>query len=61
MCYAYALLREGYRRVEACFARVEHACSDADEPQTVAYVFDESEVDALERLLLEARKARCPR
>ena len=61
MCYAYALLREGYRRVEACFARVEHACSDADEPQMVAYVFDESEVDALERLLLEARKARCPR
>ena len=55
--YAYALLREGYRRVDARFVRVEHGCAESDEPQVVSYAFDESELDELERILLEARRS----
>lgn len=56
-CYAYALMRAGYHSVDAHFLRIEHAGADNPrDPQIVPYHFDESDLPALEALIIGKQK-----
>ncbi len=47
-CYAYAVLRQGFARVEVVFVRVERPNPAApDQPQCVCYTFEASQLPAL--------------
>ncbi len=52
-CYAYALLRQGFKEVEATFVRVEQPDSNCpDEPQTVRYAFGSEDLRQLEETIM---------
>ena len=67
-CYAFAVLAQGFSRVEACFIRVERPCSDEGggrsfdvassgglfEPQCVRYAFTDDDRDALAAAVVDA-------
>ncbi len=69
-CYAYAVLLQGFSRVESCFVRVERPCAPADsgtafdaafqdihlEPQCVRYAFDSGDLDVLAAAIVEAHR-----
>lgn len=56
-CYAYALMRAGYTSVDAHFLRIEHPSTDNPrDPQIVPYHFDESDLPALEALIISMQK-----
>ncbi len=47
-CYAYAIMLQGVREVDAIFVRVERPCaSDASQPQCVRYHFTAADIPAL--------------
>lgn len=52
-CYAYALLRAGYERVDATFVRVEQRTPEGA-LQTVRYRFSSEDISHLESLILTA-------
>ncbi|WP_298626966.1 UvrD-helicase domain-containing protein [uncultured Senegalimassilia sp.] len=55
ICYAYAVLLEGYAQVECVFVRVEQDRSVAPgQPQTVSYRFDAADADEMGRALARA-------
>ncbi|WP_251212931.1 UvrD-helicase domain-containing protein [Adlercreutzia murintestinalis] len=57
-CYAYALLCNGYERIQATFVRVEQADPLApEEPQTVEYAFTTSDLDALRMRICAAHRS----
>lgn len=54
-CYAYALLRQGFSEVEACFIRVEQPDpAEPTQPQVVTYRFAERDRAALEEAIYAA-------
>lgn len=54
-CYAYALMANGFERVEAHFIRVEiQAPDDPCEPQIVKYLFESSDIDGLHSAIRRA-------
>lgn len=56
-CYAYALLRAGYDSVDAHFLRIEHVSPDNPrDPQIVPYHFEQSELGALEALIMQKQR-----
>lgn len=56
-CYAYALLRAGYDSVDAHFLRIEHTSPDNPrDPQIVPYHFEQSELGALEALIMQKQR-----
>ena len=58
-CYALALMRQGFKTVEAHFIRVERASkSDPAQPQVVTYRFTAEERATLEGAVLSAYEAR---
>lgn len=58
-CYAYALLKQGFSRIEARFVRVEQLDSSCDgEPQIQEYQFEACELPSLESIIYQAYKKR---
>lgn len=58
-CYAYALLKQGFRKVEARFVRVEQPDAlNPDEPQIQYYEFEENQLGYLETSLYQAYSCR---
>ena len=58
-CYALALMRQGFKTVEAHFIRVERTSkSDPTQPQVVPYCFTAEDRAALEAAVLSAYEAR---
>ncbi|MEY8460940.1 UvrD-helicase domain-containing protein [Eggerthellaceae bacterium 24-137] len=56
-CYAYALMRAGYTSVDAHFLRIEHlSASNPRDPQIVPYHFDETDLPALEALIINMKR-----
>ena len=53
-CYAFALLRQGFRDVEASFVRVERSRADASQPQCVRYRFTAADASLLEQAITQA-------
>jgi len=54
MCYALALLRQGYAAVQALFVRVEQQEPAApDQPQVVEFNFQAAQAPELERIIAE--------
>ena len=52
-CYAYALMRQGAREVQAVFARVERPRAGDDQPQCVRYCFRTADLPVLESAIAE--------
>ena len=58
-CYAYAVMSQGVRSVEAVFVRVERACANRlDQPQCVRYRFVSDDLSELESAIAEVYAAR---
>lgn len=58
-CYAYAVLNQGYRTVEATFVRVEQPDeADPTQPQQVTYRFTQDDLPTLEATIRAAANAR---
>ena len=58
-CYALALIRQGFKTVEAHFIRVERTSkSDLAQPQEVTYRFTAEDRATLEKAVLSAYEAR---
>ena len=57
-CYAYAVLQQGYQRVELYFVRVEHKdTKQENEPQAIQYCFGQDDIHELKQYILTIYKS----